>query len=60
MERSDIKCTCKDCGLTWRKGEMGDNEELCFKCERLDHDHVDGDCMCYASPASDDFWDESY
>lgn len=35
MERDDRVCKCNRCGLGWRMGEMGDNETLCFKCERL-------------------------
>lgn len=35
MERNEIKCQCSKCGTTWRRGEMGDNETLCFKCEHL-------------------------
>lgn len=35
MERSDIVCKCNCCGTTWRRGEMGDNEQICFRCEYL-------------------------
>ncbi len=29
-----VRCRCKNCGVSWRKGEMGDNETICFRCER--------------------------
>lgn len=29
------KCECTECGKTWLRGEMGDNETLCFRCEHL-------------------------
>lgn len=32
-ERSEIKCKCEDCGKTWCKGEEGDNERFCLKCQ---------------------------
>ena len=55
MEKQLIKCICKDCGTTWNKGEMGDNEEYCFKCVYLSCEDDDR-----AYPASDDIWDNSY
>ena len=30
-----IKCECQDCGKTWNKGDEGDNETTCLRCERL-------------------------
>jgi hypothetical protein len=28
------KCKCQDCGKSFNKGDEGDNEEYCLKCER--------------------------
>lgn len=30
-----MKCQCKDCGKTFIKGEEGDNEYYCLRCEYL-------------------------
>lgn len=35
MERSEIQCQCEDCGKKFRKGEEGDNERFCLRCEHL-------------------------
>lgn len=29
-----VKCQCEDCGKTFRKGDEGDNERFCLRCER--------------------------
>ena len=29
------KCECTECGTTWYRGEMDDNETICFRCEYL-------------------------
>lgn len=34
MERSEVRCKCEDCGKQFRKGEEGDNERFCLRCER--------------------------
>lgn len=28
-------CQCEDCGLKFRKGDEGDNEKFCLRCERI-------------------------
>lgn len=28
------KCECRDCGKVFNKGDEGDNEEFCLRCER--------------------------
>jgi len=28
------KCKCRECGKTFERGEEGDNEKLCLRCER--------------------------
>ena len=36
MDRDDlVKCVCKDCGKSFRKGDEGDNENYCLRCEYL-------------------------
>lgn len=27
------KCTCEDCGKQFRKGDEGDNERFCLRCD---------------------------
>lgn len=58
------KCQCRECGKTWDKGEQGDNEKLCLRCERSQlHEQLNEDeieIMDRAYPASDDIWDEGY
>lgn len=45
------KCKCRDCGRTFIKGDEGDNEEYCLRCERMsltrDMDQSDYDDLCY-------------
>jgi DNA-directed RNA polymerase subunit RPC12/RpoP len=49
MDREDQpKCKCRDCGKEFRKGDEGDNENYCLRCERLailafDHDEFLGE-----------------
>ena len=53
MERSEIKCRCRECGKEWRKGEQDDNETICLRCEHLarisreDYDADDDHSMDY-------------
>lgn len=44
------RCTCEDCGKAFNKGDEGDNERFCLRCEResltegmdqLDYDDFD-------------------
>lgn len=41
------KCKCGDCGREFFKGDEGDNEEFCLRCERQsvtrDMDDIDYD-----------------
>lgn len=30
-----LKCQCLDCGKTFRRGDEGDNEKYCLRCERI-------------------------
>lgn len=34
-EQQPIKCKCQDCGKTFNKGDEGDNEKFCLRCEHL-------------------------
>lgn len=58
-----IKCECRDCGKTFNKGDEGDNEKFCLRCERIAF-HSQDFSKCErgeeAYPASDDIWDEGY
>ena len=38
-----IKCVCKDCGKQFNKGDEGDNEEVCLRCEAIFIAEIDGD-----------------
>lgn len=29
-----VVCQCQVCGREWNRGDMGDNESICFRCER--------------------------
>lgn len=52
-EENPQKCTCQDCGKTFNKGEEGDNEKFCLRCEHLE--------ITYREyPLSEDFWDRHY
>lgn len=35
MEGTEVKCTCQDCGKTFNKGDEGDNEKFCLRCEHI-------------------------
>lgn len=47
MERNEQVCTCEDCGKRFRRGEEGDNERFCLRCEHssrleaMDQDEYD-------------------
>lgn len=47
MERDERICKCEDCGKTFRRGDEGDNERFCLRCEhvsrleRMDQDERD-------------------
>ena len=44
MERSEIRCECEICGKTFRKGEEGDNERFCLRCDHQSRiDEMDPD-----------------
>lgn len=30
-----VKCVCRDCGKKFNKGDEGDNEQFCLRCEHL-------------------------
>lgn len=30
-----IECECSYCGKTFNKGDEGDNERMCLRCERI-------------------------
>jgi acetyl-CoA carboxylase beta subunit len=45
-----VKCQCGDCGKKFYKGDEGDNEQFCLRCERES-------VLNRAYPASDDFWE---
>lgn len=32
-EGDRIECTCADCGKKFLKGEEGDNERICLRCQ---------------------------
>lgn len=34
-DQEPIKCECKECGKPFNKGDEGDNEEYCLRCEYL-------------------------
>ena len=34
-ENETIKCKCKTCGKVFNKGDEGDNEIYCLRCERI-------------------------
>lgn len=29
------KCICEDCGKTFNRGDEGDNEKFCLRCEAI-------------------------
>ena len=33
MDEEPVKCTCPDCGKVFYKGDEGDNEIYCLRCE---------------------------
>lgn len=33
-DRPRVACTCEDCGKKFYKGDEGDNELFCLRCER--------------------------
>jgi hypothetical protein len=35
-DENPIKCKCIECGKTWTKGDQGDNETMCLRCEQVD------------------------
>lgn len=39
-----IKCKCRDCGREFIKGDEGDNEKYCLRCER--ESQLDRDFEC--------------
>lgn len=58
------KCQCRECGKTWNKGEQGDNEKLCIRCEREQlHERFSEDEMDHfdiMESARDDIRDPEY
>lgn len=61
------KCKCEDCGKEFNKGQEGDNEKFCLRCERqaltkgmdsLEYEDFDIQTSDRAYPASDDIWEE--
>lgn len=44
MDRERKRCVCEDCGKRFFKGDEGDNERFCLRCEhssRLERMHPD-------------------
>lgn len=47
MDRERKECRCEDCGKRFLKGDEGDNERFCLRCEyaarieRMDPDEKD-------------------
>lgn len=33
QEEESDECTCEDCGKKFKKGDEGDNEKVCLRCE---------------------------
>jgi hypothetical protein len=42
-EGDPIECTCGDCGKKFDKGDEGDNEEFCLRCEALSMIEIDSE-----------------
>lgn len=34
-DKERAKCRCEDCGKEFLKGDEGDNEKFCLRCEHL-------------------------
>ena len=41
MDNEPIKCRCEDCGKTFNRGDEGDNERFCLRCERVAFRDID-------------------
>lgn len=45
-KHTKIKCVCEDCGKEFNKGDEGDNERFCLRCEFLDRRRFDEERNC--------------
>ena len=36
MDAEPVECECADCGLRFNRGDQGDNEQYCLRCEARD------------------------
>jgi hypothetical protein len=60
------KCKCNQCGKTWTKGQQGDNESICLRCDRVqtlqefDDQTIEQMDDERAHSPSDDLWDDRY
>ncbi len=50
---SRVKCECGDCGKQFLRGEQGDNERFCLRCERIGMANVEAEHDYYDEPSRD-------